>query len=98
MADAFYITVHKGAQAVADTLGVDLLFQGAPKFDPERQVRALNADSFHQVERMVDRAGRCLSDDCRKNAEDTHFRLRHSIHWNITSRVLRKSKTDHNNL
>src|ERR1700742_1782611 len=41
--DAFYITMHKGAQAAADALGVNLVFQGAPKFDPEQQVPVLNA-------------------------------------------------------
>jgi ribose transport system substrate-binding protein len=43
--DAFYITMHKGAQAAADALGVNLVFQGAPKFDPEQQVPVLNAVS-----------------------------------------------------
>ena len=28
--DAFYITMHKGAEAAAKALGVDLVFQGAP--------------------------------------------------------------------
>ena len=54
MTNAFYITMHKGAQAATDALGVDLLSQGAPKFYPERQVSALDTDSFHQVERIVD--------------------------------------------
>jgi ribose transport system substrate-binding protein len=49
-----YITMHKGAQAAAEALGVDLLFQGALKSDLERQVRVLDANSFHQVEHMVD--------------------------------------------
>jgi hypothetical protein len=57
MADAFYITMHNGAQAAADVFGVDLLFQGAPKFDAERQISVLNADSFHQVEPRRDTAG-----------------------------------------
>src|SRR5258707_7981613 len=35
--------MHKGAQAAADALGVELVFQGAPKFDPEQQVPVLNA-------------------------------------------------------
>src|SRR5258707_7777789 len=35
--------MHKGAQAAATALGVDLVFQGAPKFDPEQQVPVLNA-------------------------------------------------------
>src|SRR6516162_1961777 len=41
--DAFYITMHKGAQAAADALGVDLIFQGAPEFNPVTQVPVLNA-------------------------------------------------------
>jgi ribose transport system substrate-binding protein len=41
--DAFYITMHKGAQAAADALGVDLVFQGAPEFNPVQQVPVLNA-------------------------------------------------------
>ena len=53
MADAFHITMHNGTQAAADAFGVDLLFRSAPKFDPEQQVSALNADTFHQVERLV---------------------------------------------
>ena len=87
MTDAFYITMYKGAQATADALGVNLLFQRVPKFDPERQVNVLDADSLHQVERVLDKTGRSLGDNCRKNAEDARFRLRHSIHWNITSRL-----------
>jgi ribose transport system substrate-binding protein len=41
--DAFYITMHKGAQAAADALGADLVFQGAPEFNPVQQVPVLNA-------------------------------------------------------
>ncbi|HZC34944.1 MAG TPA: ABC transporter substrate-binding protein [Chthoniobacterales bacterium] len=41
--DAFYITMHKGAQAAADALGVDFVFQGAPEFNPVQQVPVLNA-------------------------------------------------------
>ena len=41
--DAFYITMHKGAQAAADALGVELVFQGAPEFNPVQQVPVLNA-------------------------------------------------------
>src|ERR1700722_151749 len=41
--DAFYITMHKGAQAAADALGVDLLFQGPPEFNVVQQVPVLNA-------------------------------------------------------
>lgn len=41
--DAFYITMQKGAQAAADALGVDLVFQGAPDFNPVTQVPVLDA-------------------------------------------------------
>ena len=58
MTDTFYITMHKGAQAAADALGVGLVFQGAPRFDPEQQVSVSGADSFHQVERMANKTVR----------------------------------------
>lgn len=41
--DAFYITMHKGADAAAKALGVNLIFQGAPDFNPVTQVPVLNA-------------------------------------------------------
>jgi ribose transport system substrate-binding protein len=41
--DAFYITMHKGAEAAAKALGVSLVFQGAPDFNPVTQVPVLNA-------------------------------------------------------
>ena len=41
--DAFYITMHKGARAAADALGVDLLFQGPPEFNVVQQVPVLDA-------------------------------------------------------
>jgi len=41
--DAFYITMHRGAQAAAEALGVDLVFQGAPAFNPVSQVPVLDA-------------------------------------------------------
>ncbi|MET3898016.1 ribose transport system substrate-binding protein [Devosia sp. UYZn731] len=41
--DAFYITMEKGAQAAADALGVNLVFQGAPDFNPVTQVPVLDA-------------------------------------------------------
>jgi ribose transport system substrate-binding protein len=41
--DAFYITMHKGAEAAAKALGVTLVFQGAPDFNPVTQVPVLNA-------------------------------------------------------
>jgi ribose transport system substrate-binding protein len=41
--DAFYITMRKGAQAAADALGITLVFQGAPDFNPVTQVPVLDA-------------------------------------------------------
>jgi ribose transport system substrate-binding protein len=41
--DAFYITMHKGALAAAKALGVKLVFQGAPSFNPVQQVPVLDA-------------------------------------------------------
>lgn len=41
--DGFYITMRKGAQAAADALGVNLVFQGAPEFNPVTQVPVLDA-------------------------------------------------------
>jgi ribose transport system substrate-binding protein len=41
--DAFYITMHKGAEEAAKVLGVNLVFQGAPDFNPVSQVPVLNA-------------------------------------------------------
>ncbi len=41
--DAFYITMHKGAQSAADALGAELIFQGGPDFNPTTQVPVLNA-------------------------------------------------------
>ncbi|MCO5081593.1 MAG: ABC transporter substrate-binding protein [Rhizobiaceae bacterium] len=41
--DAFYITMRKGAQAAADALGVELVFQGGPEFNPTVQVPVLDA-------------------------------------------------------
>ena len=41
--DAFYITMHKGAQAAADALGDTLVFQGGPDFNPVVQVPVLDA-------------------------------------------------------
>ncbi len=41
--DAFYITMHRGAQAAAEALGAKLVFQGAPEFNPVQQVPVLDA-------------------------------------------------------
>ncbi len=41
--DAFYITMRKGAEAAAKAVGADLVFQGAPEFNPVQQVPVLDA-------------------------------------------------------
>ncbi len=41
--DAFYITMHRGAQAAADALGQELLFQGASEWNVTLQVPVLDA-------------------------------------------------------
>ena len=41
--DAFYITMHRGAAAAAKAFGVNLVFQGAPAFNPVQQVPVLDA-------------------------------------------------------
>ncbi len=41
--DAFYITMHRGAAAAAKALGVNLVLQGAPAFNPVQQVPVLDA-------------------------------------------------------
>ncbi len=51
--DPFYITMHKGAQAAAEALGVDLIFQGAPDFNPVTQVPVLNAVIAHKPDAIL---------------------------------------------
>lgn len=41
--DPFYITMHSGAEAAAKAFGVQLMFQGAPEFNPVQQVPVLDA-------------------------------------------------------
>ena len=41
--DAFYITMHKGAEAAAKAIGVNLIFQGAPEWNVVQQVPVLDA-------------------------------------------------------
>jgi ribose transport system substrate-binding protein len=41
--DGFYITMHRGAQAAADALGQDLVFQGASEWNVTLQVPVLDA-------------------------------------------------------
>jgi ribose transport system substrate-binding protein len=42
-ADGFYVTMHKGAEAAAKALGVDLLYQGAAEWNVSLQVPILDA-------------------------------------------------------
>lgn len=51
--DAFYITMNKGAQAAADALGVELVFQGAPDFNPVLQVPVLDAVIARQPDAIL---------------------------------------------
>ncbi|MET3927395.1 ABC transporter substrate-binding protein [Devosia sp. 2618] len=41
--DGFYITMRRGAEAAAEALGVELVFQGGPEFNPVVQVPVLDA-------------------------------------------------------
>ncbi|GLS19302.1 ribose ABC transporter substrate-binding protein [Labrys miyagiensis] len=41
--DAFYITMRKGAEAAAKAVGAELVFQGAPDFNPVTQTPVLDA-------------------------------------------------------
>src|SRR5262249_27082427 len=41
--DGFYITMRKGAEAAAKAVGAELVFQGAPEFNPVLQVPVLDA-------------------------------------------------------
>ncbi len=41
--DAFYITMNKGAQAAAESLGIKVDFQGAEDFNPTLQIPVLDA-------------------------------------------------------
>jgi ribose transport system substrate-binding protein len=56
--DAFYITMRKGAEAAAEALGVELVFQGGPEFNPVVQVPVLDAVIARQPDRDPDRADR----------------------------------------
>ena len=51
--DAFYITMRKGAQHAADALGVELIFQGGPDFNPTVQVPVLNAVTARQPDAIL---------------------------------------------
>ena len=56
--DAFYITMRKGAEAAAKAVGAELVFQGAPEFNPVTQVPVLDAVIAKQAGRDPDRADR----------------------------------------
>jgi ribose transport system substrate-binding protein len=51
--DAFYITMQRGAQAAADALGVELVFQGAADFNPVTQVPVLDAVIARQPDAIL---------------------------------------------
>ncbi len=51
--DAFYITMQRGAQAAADALGVELVFQGGPDFNPTVQVPVLDAVIARQPDAIL---------------------------------------------
>ena len=42
-ADGFYVTMHKGAEAAAKALGVDLIYQGSAKWDATLQIPIVEA-------------------------------------------------------
>jgi ribose transport system substrate-binding protein len=51
--DAFYITMRKGAEHAAEALGVELIFQGGPDFNPTVQVPVLNAVTARQPDAIL---------------------------------------------
>ncbi len=51
--DAFYITMRKGAEAAAEALGVELVFQGGPEFNPVVQVPVLDAMIARQPDAIL---------------------------------------------
>jgi ribose transport system substrate-binding protein len=51
--DAFYITMRKGAEMAAKAVGCDLLFQGAPEFNPTLQVPVLQAVIARQPDAIL---------------------------------------------
>jgi ribose transport system substrate-binding protein len=51
--DAFYITMRKGAEQAADALGVNLVFQGGPEFNPTVQVPVLDAIIARQPDAIL---------------------------------------------
>ncbi len=51
--DAFYITMERGARAAAEALGVELVFQGGPDFNPTVQVPVLDAVIARQPDAIL---------------------------------------------
>jgi ribose transport system substrate-binding protein len=51
--DAFYITMRKGAEAAAKAVGAELIFQGAPDFNPTTQVPVLDAVIARQPDAIL---------------------------------------------
>jgi ribose transport system substrate-binding protein len=51
--DAFYITMRKGAEHAAEALGVELIVQGGPDFNPTVQVPVLNAVTARQPDAIL---------------------------------------------
>jgi ribose transport system substrate-binding protein len=51
--DAFYITMRKGAEMAAKAVGCELLFQGAPEFNPTLQVPVLQAVIARQPDAIL---------------------------------------------
>ena len=56
--DAFYITMHKGAEAAAKAVGAELVFQGAPDFNPVDAGAGAGCGDRAQSGRDPDRADR----------------------------------------
>lgn len=51
--DAFYITMNKGAQAAAESLGLKVNFQGAEDFNPTLQIPVLDAVIAREPDAIV---------------------------------------------
>ena len=51
--DPFYITMRKGAEMAAKAVGCELLFQGAPEFNPTLQVPVLQAVIARQPDAIL---------------------------------------------
>lgn len=51
--DAFYVTMHKGAEAAAKALGVKLIWEGAPEWSYAKQTPILNAMVARHVQALI---------------------------------------------